>query len=101
MELNFVRIRDNGDATSDYKVSFTESFTVEQFLHEYLSTKDEWGYVSINKPFYFSRDNVLLEYNRGNALYPNTTLLEQVRHKTVTKIEASGGWSRMDYILFT
>ena len=101
MELNFVKTRDNGDATSEYNVLFTEVFTVEQFLHEYLLKQNEWGYVSVDKPYYVSDDSIILEYQDDIAFNINTNLLEKVRHKIVTKIEASGGWSRMDYTLFT
>ena len=100
LNLKFDNVNENADATVDYDITFTQSFTVETFLREYLYDRDEWGYISINGPFWLPEANILIEFSRGEAYHINHELLESVRHKIVKKIKASGGWSRMDYELY-
>lgn len=99
--LRFKNVKDNADATSNYEVSIQRDFTVLEFIREYLPRQYEWGYVTIDKPWGIAGDeNFLLEYNDDTCLKLNRELLAVIGNKTVTKITASGGWTRMDYTLY-
>ena len=100
IDLKFHKTRENGDATAEYDVSFNGSFTVAEFTKDYLNNQNEWGYVSINGPFWGTDAKILFEFNRGNWYKVNGDLFASVWNKPVTKIHASGGWSRMDYELY-
>lgn len=78
-----------GDCTAPYDVILTGEYTVKQFIDEVLSRKEEWGVIDNfrYKP---------VQYKYGKLL----TLPEKLFLNSKIRIAyASGGWSRMDYIL--
>ena len=84
-----------GDATSNYDVQFHQTFTVRDFILHILHNKgDEWGY------FIIERERVV-EYSHGRLIeLLNGDLLYKNLDENVVKITASGGWTRMDYIIY-
>ena len=82
------------DETSSYKVKLNGEYTVKSFIQEVLSKK-EWGYIGIddgNTIF----GNPRIEYHSNVALQDMTE--EYLRLKVIS-VRASGGWSRMDYLI--
>jgi len=91
-KLNFERVSDNGDATSNYKVSINETMTLRELKEMVLSDKKEWGYIRIGKDW---RSPNYIEYRRGRVIEDNRG--EYSGNEVITSMKASGGWSRMDY----
>lgn len=88
------------DATCDYELLITKPCTLRQFVEEVISNKKEWGYIGIqpkNKETIFG--DPCIEYENGLLLstFPDELLDKQIDIKA--KHEASGGWSRMDYLV--
>lgn len=86
-----------GDSTAAYTVSFDKEYTVQEFINEVLKF-NEWGYI------------VASEYDRKNDFkrisqceYKLDQLIVAMRldvlNKKIIKATASGGYSRMDYLL--
>ena len=98
-----------GDATSSYDVIIPEGTMVDDFVtyiaYNYSFTNNEWGgiYLSYNdKPGFVNRVP-LINYNKGSArCIPgcNADILNRLSRKIITKVEAHGGWSRMDYVIY-
>lgn len=94
-----------GDECCTYDVIFPKGIEVCEFINyivkEYSVKHKEWGFFIVN-------GKRLLEYNRGSAFYqePWTNCAEcepiliTIGGKKISKIDASGGWSRMDYDLY-
>jgi hypothetical protein len=85
-----------GDCTAPYNVELDKAYTVNEFVHTVLTKSRDWGYIGIDcngKIF----GEPKCEYRYGKLLY---TLPEDVLNKNVVKVEADGGWSRMDYLLW-
>lgn len=85
-----------------YKVIFLEKCTVREFVEYVLNTTNDWGYIGIYNPEenpFFGYPNI--EYAVGR-LKEGSTIRDfgELLDKSVTKATASGGWSRMDYILY-
>lgn len=86
------------DETKSYSVTEYEAITVVQFIEEVMKRfPEEWGYFSVkNKEggFFICKK---VEYRYGELLneVPEEWLLCGIE-----KIEASGGWSRMDYYIY-
>ena len=84
-----------GDETAPYEVTFSEPLTVKDFVSDVLSNKEEWGYIGISKErTIFGDPNC--EYRWGKLL---SCLPPEYLSKKIVSAEASGGWSRMDYLL--
>ena len=86
---------ERGDCTAPYDVIIIEGGTVNDFIDMVLSNKEEWGYIGIKY-----RDTFIgephMEYRHGRAL---SNGLKAYGGRVVTKVQADGGWSRMDYVL--
>ena len=79
-----------GDCTCGYNVILDREYTVEDFVNTILTEKNnEWGNIDIY--------NYRCEYNNGKLI--TKTFPEEYLQKKVTKVSASGGWTRMDYVL--
>lgn len=88
--------------TAPYEVILLEKCTVREFVEYVLDTKKDWGYIGINNdernPF-FGWPNI--QYSNGRL--KAGSIIEdfgEFLDRPVSKAIASGGWSRMDYILY-
>lgn len=85
-----------GDCTAPYDVILDKPYTVREFISAVLTERtDDWGYIGINnhRSFFGSPK---MEYKRGVGEYEP---LKDFYDKPVKEATASGGWSRMDYLL--
>lgn len=85
------------DCTCGYDIQLDKKYTVKEFIKTVLQEKsNEWGHIGIyNIDSWFG--NPRLEYNRGKLKTEEE--LEDFADKQIIKVSASGGWSRMDYII--
>lgn len=80
-----------GDETAIYAVTGYNAKTVGEFVNEVLSEyPKEWGSFEVN--------NLLLNYRYGLII---DDIPLNVKDMRIKKIEAEGGWSRMDYTILT
>jgi hypothetical protein len=87
------------DGTCGYVVELEKQYTVQEFIETILSQcTNEWGYVGIKCPPYVF-GNPRLEYKYGKIT--TKPFNDDVLDKTIEKVTASGGWTRMDYIITT
>lgn len=90
--------KEAGDCTAPYSVTDYKALTVEDFITEVLTERPkEWGYISVDKPFYVTEETC--EYRHGGCLY--NRIPQEILAKRIKSVEASGGWSRMDYVINT
>ena len=88
--------------TAPYNIVLHKKCTVREFVEYVLNTKDDWGYIGIYNPErnpFFGYPNI--QYSCG--ILKAGSIVEdfgEFLDKPVTKATASGGWSRMDYILY-
>jgi hypothetical protein len=73
-----------------------KEYTVNEFIQEVLA-QEEWGYIGIYSPNKIFGDPKC-EYRDDKLLY---SLPDEYLNKKVIKVTADGGWSRMDYLLWT
>lgn len=91
----------SGDCICGYGIILDREYTVKDFIDTVLTERTyEWGYIGIydQSDFvgrHFGNPNV--EYSHGKITTDNFT--EDILSKEVKDVSASGGWSRMDYIL--
>lgn len=84
-----------GDETAGYTVELTKQYTLLEFINEVVSDEREWGYIGIlSVGAIFGSPNC--EYEFGKLL---SELPSEIMTKKVASAKASGGWSRMDYLL--
>ena len=88
----------SGDETTPYTVSDWKSRTVGEFIQEVLKENPkEWGYISVG---HWYRGSEMFkgecEYRYGKIVHEMPKGLLDVESKNVI---ASGGWSRMDYVI--
>ena len=78
-----------GDETTPYSVTEYKSKTAAEFVNEVLEIKNNWGEIKVK--------------GLGSIEYRYSKLLDEIPaewyHYEIEKIEACGGWSRMDYIV--
>ena len=78
-----------GDATCGYYVELEKEYTVKEFIETVLNErKNEWGFFNI-------KGSLSCEYRYGELV--SDTGLQEIGHRKINKVSASGGWSRMDY----
>ena len=88
------------DETTPYIVSEYKAKTVREFIEEVLKERPrEWGYISVGKHYYQDYQDgssEVCEYRYGKLVteMPNNALDVEIK-----KIDACGGWSRMDYTI--
>ncbi|MBS9774591.1 MAG: hypothetical protein KGV59_05475 [Tenacibaculum sp.] len=83
--------RVGGDETTGYSVELTKEYTVKKFVDEVVSNEGEWGSIIVNNDY-----SSVCKYKWGKLL---SELPLDVLDKKVVSATASGGWSRMDYLL--
>lgn len=81
-----------GDCTALYSVEMDKPYTVKEFIKQVLKRK-EWGYIEIENRY----GDPKCEYKGKTIITEN--LPEEILSQPVVKVRASGGWSRMDYII--
>lgn len=98
MNIELKRVgRERKDATSPYDVIITSNnFITVNDLIDYIleNRKHEWGYIGImndSEPFF---GEPCIEYRHGKLL---SEFEKNILNKTVEKVKADGGYSRMDY----
>lgn len=90
-----------GDETAPYNVTDYQAKTVVEFIHEMLEQNpNEWGYIEVkDEPagngFHW---NTRIEYRYGKLL---NEISDTWQSREIDKVDASGGWSRMDYFITT
>ena len=96
LEFKFTQTgKTSGDETTPYMVSLNKECSVSEFIDSVLK-RNEWGYIGIRSHRHiFGFPNC--EYRRGKIVSTNFT--EESLSRKVATVSASGGWSRMDYIL--
>ena len=83
----------HGDETFDYIVTHSTAKTVGEFVQEVLRERaDEWG------EFIFGGNYSGYKYRHGVLLNP---LPDEVTNKKIVSIKSNGGWSVMDYTIYT
>lgn len=81
-----------GDCTSPYDVSFARGCTFRDLVSDVLQ-RGEWGDIDIKEPYYLR-----CEYKGRNVV--GSPFPEDVLDKEVKCVKASGGYSRMDYLVW-
>lgn len=95
--LKFIQTgKTGGDCTCPYLVTSDTSLTVEELIQQILARK-EWGYIN----FYYRKikwGTAIDRVEYDNTQLSNTSKkFTDIQKNLVVKINASGGWSRMDY----
>lgn len=86
-----------GDETSRYDLEFIKPYTVQELIDEVLKDVREWGYIGIYTEGTTFGEPVC-EYSHGKLITPN--LPDEYLNKKIVKCKASGGWTRMDYLIY-
>jgi len=90
--------RTMGDETTPFAVTEYKAKTIVEFINEVLELRDnEWGYFSVKDKdwgFLFCKE---VEYRKGEL---RGEIPDEWQYREIEKIEAVGGWSRMDYQLY-
>lgn len=83
------------DGTSVYSVVMNKEMTVSDLIDYAISQNDEWGFISIIGDNGHFKPICRLEYRRGKIV--SDTIPDETKGAKIKDIEASGGWSSMDY----
>lgn len=96
-----------GDCTGPMYFKLARECTVRELCDYIITNKEEWGYIRIQTQhpgFDISEMKSEIEYFHGE--YTNYhrqrilfDLVDEVANAIVTKVDAHGGWSNVDYIL--
>ena len=89
--ITFKKTQENGDATSNYDVSFPEGMTIVEFITEVRKAHPEDWFGS----FYLNGFNSIGEY-RNDKVYIDA------RYANIkpSHIWANGGWGAMSYFFY-
>ena len=79
-----------GDECSIYDVTFTHNSTVSDLIDYVRQKKGDWGYVDV-----YSDKKYRLSYSYGNIITDN--IPDAIKDMKISKMNAYGGWSRLDY----
>ena len=86
------------DCTAGFDVYLDKEYTVGEFIEAVLQQNPrEWGVFALFKEAY-TYDNRCVWYRDGSlhGSFPNDILERRVK-----KVDANGGWSMMDYRIWT
>lgn len=87
--VNFVHVRDNGDATATYNISVTAPILLTEFCDRVVQENPkEWGSIYVN-------GEKVAEYNHGRCTAEGA--FYRFCCKTLASGWANGGWGAMDY----
>lgn len=78
-----------GDETAGYEVVLDKEYTVDELFKQIVSRKSDWGYFTI-------KGSISSEYKWGSII---VDIIKEDSVKKVSSVSASGGWSRMDYVI--
>ena len=81
-----------GDCTSQYEVTFPQDITVDEFIKLVIQENPkEWGDFCVywNCP--------IVKYRDGKRFA--SVPYDEYRNMKVLRVQANGGWGRMDYII--
>lgn len=85
-----------GDCTGPYYITLKRECTVGEFIENWISNKQEWGYFGIydgkGTPF----GNPQCEYRYGKII--TDPLPEEILNKKIKHIHGHGGWTRSDFL---
>ena len=84
-----------GACDYEYSIKLNKICTVKEFIDDVLTNVNEWGYIGINNNFNIFGDPYCA-YGDGKLL---SDMPSNILNKKVVKATATGGWTRMDYIL--
>lgn len=86
------------DCTAPYDVILNGEYTVAEFIKDALLRPREWGYIGIrnNRVRYAIFGDPNCAYSDGKLL---SNLPDEYLTRKVISATASGGWSRMDFLL--
>ena len=94
--------RMSGDGTTPFVVTGYRAKTIVEFVNEVLENKQEWGYIEVEhekvanpKLFSFLYCH-RIEYRYGKLI---KDIPSEWQNREIAKIQACGGWSRMDYYI--
>lgn len=100
MRLHFEKTQENGDATSNYNVTWNETeITVDDFCDAVLGhsvQQPEWGKIYISEPGDHWHATIC-EYDRSVMEFQNDYF--DYKNKKVVSAWANGGWGAMSYWL--
>ena len=85
----------HGDGSSYYTVQTSRECSVQEVVDYAVAREKEWGYIGIDNGSAVFGDPCC-EYKWGSLL---SSLPAEVLDKPVGAIQASGGWSRMDFMI--
>ena len=95
MNIRFTRVRNLGDATSVYDLSFDKGLTVKEFVNwVFRERQREWGTISVNGRDIYSYGS----HGTGGNLHLELSNLGDME---IDHIYANGGWGLMDYSILT
>jgi hypothetical protein len=96
LKFSFIQTgKTSGDETTPYTVSLNKECTVGEFIDCVLK-RNEWGYIGLKSYGHiFGSPNC--EY-RGDKIV-KTEFTDEILSQKVLTVSASGGWSRMDYLI--
>ena len=88
--------KEAGDCTTPYSVTDYKATTVQEFINEVLENfQNEWGRISVGGWFGMYPS---CEYRYGKLI---TELPQELLDKKIKKIDSNGGWTCMDYEIYT
>ena len=92
---------EGGDCTRPYHVTLHKDFTVEELIRMIKDSvngygQKEWGCIDIYKDIPPFRDG-RCEYRHGEII--SNDIPKEILNKKVISVRASGGYSRMDYMV--
>lgn len=80
-----------GDETAGYEVVLDKEYTVLELFNEIVSRNRDWGKIRI-------KNGSCAEYKWGKII---SYLDNNDLNKKVLKVTSHGGWSMMDYLIYT
>lgn len=88
-----------GDCTASFDVELNRKCTFRELI-DLILTRNEWGYIGKEDPrtpfgypqFEYSRDHIKYGTEKGH-------FTGEDYYRIVKTVKASGGWSRMDYLI--
>lgn len=84
-----------GDCTCGYDVKLDREYTIEEFINTVLKNyANEWGIFEVKRG---SNTIDSFEYSYGKLASESNNVYQDYKIK---EVYASGGWSRMDYVLY-